>query len=72
MAKLTWQEKRELNRCFGFLLLIALLFGLLFLFAGLMAGCISSGSGNPMRTSEGRDEEGRRSSCRCGLTCKGV
>ena len=34
MAKLTWQEKRELNRCFGFLLLIALLFGLLFLFAG--------------------------------------
>lgn len=29
---------------------------LLFLFAGLMAGCISSGSGNPMRTSEGRNE----------------
>jgi type IV pilus assembly protein PilF len=29
---------------------------LLFLLAGLMAGCVSSGSGNPMRTSEGRDE----------------
>jgi len=29
---------------------------LLFLLAGLMAGCVSSGTGNPMRTSEGRDE----------------
>ena len=29
---------------------------LLFLLAGFMAGCVSSGSGNPMRTSEGRDE----------------
>lgn len=29
---------------------------LLLLFAGLMAGCVSSGNGDPMRTSEGRDE----------------
>lgn len=29
---------------------------LLFLFAGLMAGCVSSGSVDPMRTSEGRNE----------------
>lgn len=29
---------------------------LLFLLAGVMTGCVSSGSGNPMQTSEGRDE----------------
>jgi type IV pilus assembly protein PilF len=29
---------------------------LLFLLIGLTAGCVTSGSGNPMRTSEGRDE----------------
>jgi len=29
---------------------------LLFVLASAMAGCVSSGSGNPMRTSEGRDE----------------
>lgn len=29
---------------------------LLFLFAGFMAGCVSSGSVDPMRTSEGRNE----------------
>ncbi|MFL9812117.1 type IV pilus biogenesis/stability protein PilW [Stutzerimonas sp. VN223-3] len=29
---------------------------LLFLLTGLMAGCVSTGTGNPMRTPEGRDE----------------
>ena len=29
---------------------------LLLLLAGLMAGCVSTGTGNPMRTAEGRDE----------------
>lgn len=29
---------------------------LLFLLAGVMTGCVSSGSGNPMQTSAGRDE----------------
>jgi type IV pilus assembly protein PilF len=38
------------------MLLMTLRVALLFLLAGLMAGCVSTGTGNPMRTSEGRDQ----------------
>jgi len=37
-------------------MLMTLRVALLFVLASLMAGCVSSGSVNPMRTSEGRDE----------------